>query len=757
MVSSVLIDGNEELVRLSREFVFMKFCETDDKDEYYRAAAYFLPQWYWQPILAITDSEGREINPKWRRTHESIPAEELAKVLETALLAAGRGMPAGEASRLRGLLGRAEEELFSGGYDAAIRLCSDVRGRCASGRIRDDAGRIEHEARFLASIRDRIDGINAAGVLPEGFDRLLCALYFCTGRDYGEAWKVFRELCAGGGPAGFAAADVEGDLRQVVADCLGVSRVSIRRWRFGPDLFHEIRAEVRSRLDRVEGLGLRFRAELRNGTVFEGRMGFGNVSRGDALRASAFVPFLEAEAGGGISDAHVELLIDGSLLHENGMDGGASAGRPRTADARPMCMDRDVQAWWGSPGFEPVEWAGTAMPPAAEDRRHEEIREAYRDLDARRYYFLSTRAKYRLASLGSRALGLYVPLASRDGGVTALDMLWILARIPDKRAAAAVLHGFGADDLTLRHPGAVFYYLDWLDGQEYAPGGEIIGYLDGGDPALARLSARALGRIGSKDALMPLFERYKRLEPDSPEAQEAACAISSIAGRDFGLSPGIPPAARAAAMDGLAGWWKTFGEGNPRILWMARSVEEAGFSPAGELSRAIASGDPDRAAPILARAISEGPALARRCAIIAAKQGGCRGAGPAILDFLCRTDRLDPDVALARNALRDLMTKELLKALVARLATPGKGVVILDLLLVSTGNWGFYPPEGGFEVSRLGRIYGPYPMPDFHPAEIGFSMPADLWERERRRWTEWLSDSGDSLAWDAKELMFRKE
>ena len=126
MVSRVFIDRNTELVELLDRFVAMKFCETDDKGEYYRSAGYFLPQWYWQPILAVCYPDGREINLHWRHTHESFPVKTVVDIMKKALAITGDGISTQLARKSRASLNEAEDALTLQEYDKALRLARQV-------------------------------------------------------------------------------------------------------------------------------------------------------------------------------------------------------------------------------------------------------------------------------------------------------------------------------------------------------------------------------------------------------------------------------------------------------------------------------------------------------------------------------------------------------------------------------------------------------------------------------------------------------
>ncbi len=80
----------------------------------------------------------------------------------------------------------------------------------------------------------------------------------------------------------------------------------------------------------------------------------------------------------------------------------------------------------------------------------------------------------------------------------------------------------------------------------------VVGWLTNPDPAVARLGARALAAIGTKPALMALFEQLAKLPADSPQAWEWAAILAEEAPstqRELLLERVLDPAATEPVRD----------------------------------------------------------------------------------------------------------------------------------------------------------------------------------------------------------------
>ncbi len=734
MVSSVLIDGNSEIAALSREFVCMKFCETDDREDYYRAAGYFLPQWYWQPILAFTFPDGTEINPHFRHTHEAISPAEVVRIMREVLKTAGAGLSSEAAAGLRKTVDNASEAVAVGEYDRAAALIADVRKAAPKGRIRADADCLDREIAFQKACKPLLDKLQAMPNLDDGATAMLNALNLVMARGYAEAFELLVSSHAGQTPPG-EAGDLLAKLSAVLDDAIELSRVFPGRYRFGPDIYHDLRAEIRIRLDSLEKLVLQYHALLGDGTVCKAFEEHGPVKAGAHLRSSALLPYLEAEAAGSVSDLRVEIVLAGKVLKSMHYKADPAAGRWwEKAEVRPLTFDTYRGSTWNGLGFPKTGITGVdatreskaSAAPSLEDPGHEKLVRIYEVLDARRFTREAAAATYRITALGTGIVRYAAPLASRDGAVTTSQLIPVLSRIPHPKAAAQLFHVLGADDVTLRYH--VPSELSWMEAQDYADISELVRYLETDDARLRDLAVQALGMVSAKDGFKPVLAFFRDQKPESERARNSLAAIVKIAGRDFGLVADKPLSSQAEAVKAIHSWWNEGAGEAPRAVWHAQALEAAGTAARGALAPAVAKGDAEKASAVLPKILETAGAGAVRSALIIAKDLKAASLAPQVLEFFRKAAPRDPNLGLARNVLRDLMTVELLPKLIEILTDPDKGVTVLDLLLVVTGKHEFYPLAGYGRTGDSGAM--------------------------RAEWAKWYEEEKGNIAWDPAERMF---
>jgi hypothetical protein len=713
MVSRRLVDSETELAELSRHFVCLKFCERDDAERYYRAAGYFLPQWYWQPMVAYCFPDGGEIDLAWRHTHESVPVARLAHIMRLALKQTGEGIDADLARGLRAKVEKAFEALDEEEHAQALALAVEVRQKVDKGWIADEA--------------------------DEDDDTLLNALNLAIIRSYAEAFELLQELKAKTGPASDAAREILPPLRKVLSQSLGLSRVALGRYRFGPDIYHDIRAELRSRLSSVEKLVLQYSVLLNDGTVYAAFEEHSPVEGGNHLRSSVLLPYLEAGEASNIADIRVEIWIGDHLLdarHLHGPQGGDPWWEKKTV--KPLVLDTHRSSTWNGAGFEKTKNTGTSVRPNRKvetpDRTvsavHARLRKIYEILDNRRFTHSAVAARYRLMALGRRSLPFVLPLAYRYGAMTTIQLLPVLARSPDGQSAAMLLHNLGADDVTIRF--SAFRQLDWIAGQPDVDLAQTISYLSSTDERLRTLAIRSLGLVGKKEAFLPLLGHFRTQKPGSREAELAVQAMAMIAGRDFGLDSKEPLREQEKAVRRVHAWWTTHGKDGNRALWMAYALQEMRIAPKGVLSKALVKADRHTLAHYVRLALSSGKDLGIRCGLLLAKDQKLTRVGPDVLALFGSIDGRSQNSGLSRNVLRELMTLELLGEVIGMLARPGKRSTVLDLLLVVTRQNDFYPAHG-------------------------MRMTGKAWTSEHVRWASWFKTNRDKLRWDEKEMAFVRE
>ena len=736
MVNRVFTDNRPELVALCRRFVCLKFCERDDKESYYRAAGYFLPQWYWQPIMAITYPDGREIDIHWRRTHEAPPVAEVMKILSDALKAAGDGIDPEAAAKGRDLCNRADAALEVQDFDGAERLAGEASALAPRGWVRTDAEKLARKAKFLRETRSRLERLQAGGDESSAAGDLAAAMSLCLAGAHGGALDVLAGLPDTAGETAETARWFRESYGSILRDSLELLRVSHERFRYGPDPYLEIRAEFRNRLGPVEGLAVQYSVLLDDGRAYAAWEGYGKTPAGDHLRGAVLLPGTEAAAPERIADVRAELLFRGESLGSRRLADGEPANPWwNREEVRPLRFHGDGGSFWLSPGLRRSGENGVRLGAAPKvldlappSPAREELVPVFEQLDGGRFSIGGMAAQYRLAALGRRALPAWLPLAHRYGGYVTLYLLSPLARINDPKAAAALLHVVGADDVTLKYP--AFQQVRWLEGREDVPVEELAGNLETGTGDAKDLAARSLGMIGRKEGFLPLLGHLRSLAAGSARAESAVAAIADLTGRDFGLDPSKPLAEQGEAVKRIAEWWKAGASKEPRAVWMAQALEEAGIASSGALAKACRDGDGDAASGAVSKALESGKPRAVRCALAIAKDLKLRALTPAVLDLFLRMEANDPNLGLARNVLRDGMDAKLLESLIAALKNPGKTEVILDFLLVLTAKLELYPMDTGPRMGKKER------------------------EALQAKWAAWFEAEKAKLRWDAEEGRF---
>lgn len=730
MVNRVFTDRNPGLVSLSKHFVCIKLCETDHGADYYRAAGYFLPQWYWQPILAVTYPDGREMNPRWRHTHEVLDPKVLAGILEQALEKSGEGLSKRVVLEARRIRGTVEEALDAADLDKAGELARALLDMVLSrGRLAQDARRFVNEIEFLRSVavcRKELEAIPSDSPAWESMNN---ALNLATFREYAEALMELEATRTASGGLQDLSASFRAKLTGLVAASVTLERVGRGRFRFGPDIFHDIRAELRCTLPSVERLTVQYYVLDESGRAWARYETHGTVERGDHHRLSVFLPYADIPEPEGIRDIRVELWVGSNRVAARHLGGPAS-----------------VREWWTRDAYAPLTassrgwstWRSATMPVLAEsglrvakeavplpttkitDPVHDEIVEIYHYFDDRRFSWESTAARYRLQALGTRSLPYIAPLAYRHGAITTLQLLPVLARIPNERAADRVIHNLGADDITVRYPS--LRYMEWLHGQPYVDVSELVGYLDRNDTRLRHLALQGLGAIGKTEAFEPVLAHLRKVAEDPGESRFALEALRRISGRRFGLKPAQDLALQGEPVRKLHAW-RTRMKDSPRAVWMTDALGVASPAPGqlpamedieGAVKKALVSGDRD----------------AERCALILMMDLDLPGALQAARGRWLAMGSRHPNFALVRNVYRKTLDVAGLGALIAGLEVRSRSVQVLDLLLTVTGQYNLYP-EGGPRMSR-------------------FDGSAEM-----ARWERWFGENKDRLLWDETEQMFR--
>ncbi|MCU0722576.1 MAG: hypothetical protein MUC63_02980 [Planctomycetes bacterium] len=735
MVNRVFTDDDKELVELCRRFVCMKFCERDDRDEYYRAAGYFLPQWYWQPILGVCFPDGREMNVHWRRTHEAVPVADVKRILREALKLAGDGIDPAAAAKGRDAADRAEAALGVQDFDAAERLAAEALSLAPRGGARSDAGKTARRAKSLRGVKGRLDRLQAAEDAPAAAGDLASAMILALAGDPAGALEILDGL--GGEPAGLEqeARDLRAAIGEILRDSVEVLRVSHERFRHGSSLFHEIRCELRAPAGFPERLDVQYSVRLGDGRVYAAWERYAKPESGRRLRASVLLPAAEAVDPGILADLRAEAFLRGERVGARHLlQGDPAAPWWNAQELRPLFHHGEGGGWWATPGLKRTGERGVRLAPEARVLELApppacagELQAVFEDLDGNRFRASSQAAMYRLVALGPSAVPAWAPLAHRYGGYTTMQLVSTLARVPGEAAAGALLHVIGADDVTIKYP--AFQLCRWLEGRDDVPIGEVVGYVESGPGDLPDLGARALGLIGRKEGFLPLLGHLRRLSAGTARAEHAVAAIADLTGRDFGLDPSRPLAEQGEAVKRIAEWWKAGAEKEPRAVWMAQALEEAGFAAGGALAAACRAGEGAEASPAVAKALASGKPRAVRCALLIAKDLKIKALAPAVLDLFLRMDARDANLGLARNVLRDCMDAELLGKLIEGLKEPGKTDVLVDFLLVVTGKHEFYPETG----PRMGKA-----------------------EREAygKKWADWLAANRERLRYDPAEGRF---
>jgi len=707
MVSRVLTDDHPELNEIARNFVCMKFCETDDKQEYYRASGYFLPQWYWQPILAVCYPDGREIDEHWRNTHTAIPVQRVVEILEKALEIAGHGLDPKLVALNRKRCEEAEDALLVENHDEASRIAGEIQKAVPRGWVHADAGRIQKEAILLEELAARAETVYEAADRSQAHGELSRAWTLILAREYAEAFGLLVKLKAGTGEVAGTATGLAKRVGALLGELLSVHRVSVGRIRNGPEIYHQLRAELRSGLG-VEEAALQYHLLLDDGTVWSAAEGHGWFGTGNHHRSSVFLSFRRVLERDRIRDARVEIWLAGERIgacHRpggKGPDGWWNRKEVHALDHSPPVGG----TWYDSTEFPKTELREACIEgnrkvhraPLPPDPVFDEIVKIYRDLDGMRFRIPAQEAKYRLLRLGSKSLPTIVPLAWRHGGVTTYQLLSVLARIPHEKAAGALIHNLGADDVSLSGPAESL--LRWLEGQPHVPLFELKGYLKSENGRLRRRAVKALGIVGKAEGFLPILERLRGAGEGTEDARACVSALKALTCCDFGLIAGRSLAEQEKAVQALADWWKNTGETESRPVRMARALEALGMGRKGEIEKASRDKDAKALAPFLLKALGADVRLAERAALFLIKDLRLREMAPAVLERLAARGTRDEQYGLARNALRDLMDTELLGALVPLVKRERREALFCDFLLTLTGQAGLYPPPRHAQAAR---------------------------------------------------------
>jgi hypothetical protein len=521
-----------------------------------------LPQWYWHPVMAVCTPDGREINPKWRHTHESFSVETVVDIMKQALAIAGKGIDAEVARKNRALLTEAEDALILQEYDKALRLARQVKKAVDRGRLPEDAARIEREAAFLAETKKMLDSLSPRAEASEPFLALLDALNYCLIRDYPEALNLFEKLEAGSGEYTKTAAALRPEAKEILEGALEIVRVALGRFRIGPDIYHDIRSQVRCRLDGVEEIVLQYAVLLDDGTVYSAYEGHGEVEQGNNHRSSTFLPYQEIPSADRIVDLRVELWLGDRLVGVKHLRPEASSESWwKKETVRALLLDNGRTSTWNSKGFpkskrEGVRYKGTPTLANLEtpaDPVRQEIVEIFKILDWKRFTIESRVASYRLTCLGKKAAPHLAPLAYRYGAITTLQVIYPLARIPHPDSARAVIHNLAADDVTLVGPARRL--VGWLEGQVFVPLDELLTYLESDSHGVQQWGAHTLGVVGKKEGFLPLVSFLRNAAPGSKTASVAVSALRTLTGIDFGIDPDVSLAEQSAAVKRMLAWW----------------------------------------------------------------------------------------------------------------------------------------------------------------------------------------------------------
>ncbi|MHC5039686.1 MAG: HEAT repeat domain-containing protein [Planctomycetota bacterium] len=732
----MLIDDHKELVEISHRFVCMKFCEADDKGEYYRAAGYFLPQWYWQPILGIAYPDGREINIHWQNTHVVTPVNRLIGIMKEALAITGDGLDPVLVKKNRALLGDAEDALSAEKHEAALEIALRVKAAVSRGWVRSDAEKIEREALFLKKVKKEFEQFNLTEN-PSKEEEDLCTLFtYCLARQYPEAFTLSSQLAEKGEKTREIAAGLREELKGLLKDTLEISRVALGRFRVGPEIFHHVRSQVRNRIGSIEEILLQYHVLLDDGTVYSAYQGHGWLDKADHHRGSVFLPYREVATPDRIADIRLELWLGTHRIDQRHLKPDPST-EPWWEGEKPRALIPDFLEygnWWNSTEFPKSDKTGTRVGSGVKGLKKEfppdpvldEIKEIYAVLDGRRFSGQAVQARYQLLALGSKALPTLVPLAYRWGAVTTYQLLFVLGRSPHASAAGAVIHNIGADDVTLKSP--AFGLIPWLEGQPYVPLEECIDYLGSDSRWMRERAASALGKIGKKEAFLPLLDFLRTRTPGSSEAEVAVNALMRLTGLDFGLDPEKPLTEQKKAVESIHGWWRNGADKSSRTVWMAQALESMGFAPKGTLGKAVQGEVSEKVLAALRKALADDRTLPQRSALLLVKDLRIQSLGPLVLKQLLSMGSSHINYGLARNTVRDLMTKELLAEFIGLLTDRSKVRMALDFLLVVTGEHALYAGRRQMGQGDLASLQG--------------------------RWKSWLEKNKDSLRWNAEEKMF---
>ena len=559
---------------------------------------------------------------------------------------------------------------------------------------------------------------------------------YCLVQDYPEALNIFERLEEGSGEYAKAATALRLQVKTILEGALEIVRVALGRYRFGPNIFHDIRSHIRCRLEGLEEIVLQYAVLLDDGTVYSAYEGHGEVEQGNNHRSSTFLPYVEIPNPDRIADVRVELWLGDRLVDVEHMRPDASS-EPwwEKETVRELLLDNGSPSRWSSKGFPKTKRAGVRYKGTPKvvnleipaDPVRQEIVEIFRILDWKRFSLESRIASYRLSSLGKKAAPHLAPLAYRYGAITTLQVLYPLARVPHADSARAVIHNLAADDVTLIGPAR--RCVGWLEGQAYVPLDELLTYLESDEPAVQQWGAYTLGVVGRKEGFRPLVSFLRNAAPGSKNAGVAVSALRTLTGIDFGIDSDQPLSKQAAAVKRLLAWWDDFAEEAPRTHWMARALEKMKFAPKGSLVKACETDDQKALEKAIRKALNGDRALGRRAALLLAKDLELRSVGLLVFERFRSMGSRHRELGLTRNVLRQLMTLDLLEGLIGLLNSTGNGSLSLELLITVTRQYGLYP--------RSGR-----------------RLDSAGWKRERERWLDWLEENRENLRWNAEEGWF---
>ncbi len=158
---------------------------------------------------------------------------------------------------------------------------------------------------------------------------------------------------------------------------------------------------------------------------------------------------------------------------------------------------------------------------------------------------VTRRAIARLASLGAEAVPVLAEALKSPSVERRRNAVWALTQIDDVAARAGVREALGDADESVSHVAAHSASL-WRDA---AATSKLTGLLGGKAPALQRVAAEALGRIGDKSATAALLAQTSA-EHDRALEHSITYALLELADRE-GTAPGLKTANPRTQRDAL--------------------------------------------------------------------------------------------------------------------------------------------------------------------------------------------------------------